>query len=84
MKVVVAQSFQVADAGVVYRPGHVADVPDDVAQHWIQSVWVVRDTSAARKSCRRDDERIRDESSETIVDSARARSSGAAIIHETT
>ena len=28
MKVVVAQSFQVADAGVVYRPGHVADVPD--------------------------------------------------------
>ena len=39
MKVVVAQSFQVADAGVVYRPGHVADVPDDVAQHRIQSVW---------------------------------------------
>jgi hypothetical protein len=84
MKVVVAQSFQVADAGVVYRPGHVADVPDDVAQHRIQSVWVIRDTSAARKSCRGDDERIRAESSETIAHCARARSSGAAIIHETT
>jgi hypothetical protein len=37
MKVTVSKPFQVAHAGVVYRPGDVADVPDDVAQHWIES-----------------------------------------------
>ncbi len=36
----VVAPYQVCDAGVVYGPGVLVDVPDDLAQRWIAAGWV--------------------------------------------
>jgi hypothetical protein len=40
MKVKVLAPFQVAHAGSIWRPGDVAEVPDDVGEEWLASGWV--------------------------------------------
>jgi hypothetical protein len=39
--VVVTPPYQVAHHGIVFRPGETAQVPEDVAAHWITCGWVV-------------------------------------------
>jgi NADPH-dependent 2,4-dienoyl-CoA reductase/sulfur reductase-like enzyme len=48
MKVEVIENYQVADAGTVYRPGDVAEVPDDVARRWLAAGWVTKQTPCRR------------------------------------
>jgi len=50
MKVKVAAPYQVAHAEKIYRPGDVADVPDEVAHHWLASGWVNKHVAEARKA----------------------------------
>ena len=50
MKVEVIGNYQVAHAGTVYRPGDVADVPDEIAQRWISSGWVKEPSAGAPAS----------------------------------
>lgn len=40
MIVRVEHPYQVAHEGIAYRSNETADVPDEVAAHWIQSQWV--------------------------------------------
>jgi hypothetical protein len=39
--VVVNPPYQVVDHGKVFGPGETAEVPEDVAAHWIHCGWVV-------------------------------------------
>jgi hypothetical protein len=46
----VQHPFQVVHEGEVYWPDNAADVPDDVAAHWLLNGWVVTDDTANQAS----------------------------------
>jgi hypothetical protein len=46
MKVKVAEGLQVAHEGTVWRDGATADVPDHVAEPWLEAGWVTEVTAA--------------------------------------
>ena len=49
MKVEVIGNYQVAHDGKIYRPGDTADVPDEVAEEWQASGWVLEAAPPRRK-----------------------------------
>jgi hypothetical protein len=49
LKVKVVDRLQVAHDGVVYPAGSTAEVPDEIAVHWLRSGWVTEAPAVTRK-----------------------------------
>ena len=48
-KVKVQQNYRLAHAGEVFVPGDTAEIPADVAQHWIAAGWAKPVTTRKEK-----------------------------------